>query len=475
MAQIRTDATTQHRRAFLKQSAAVVLAFGGLAQAGRTLGSGGEALRLDRHGPLRPDPLGILDLPEGFEYRVIARVGERMADGLFVPGLPDGMAAFPGPGGSTLVVCNHELSYGSTESPFRGGVPAAVRPKIWDGGSGRPLPGGTTTIQYDTRSGEVIGQHLSLAGTERNCAGGPTPRNSWITCEETVARASPGEREWDHGYCFEVPAQAMELPYDAASALIDPVPIRGMGRFNHEACATSPTTGFVYLTEDRHDGLIYRYKPRDPDRLAEGGALQALVVVDRPSLDTRNWLESGATIEVGDRFAIEWLDMDNVEAPEDDLRLRGFAAGAARFARGEGMWLGVSDHEGIDVPTVFFACTNGGRAEAGQLWKLHLPGDDSERSDRSGVLELFVEPNDRSVLENADNIAQAPNGDLYVCEDGRDDQFVLAVSPNGSVSKFARNATGTSELAGVCFSPDGSTMFVNIQTKGLTLAVSGPF
>ena len=32
-----------------------------------------------------------------------------------------------------------------------------------------------------------------------------------------------------------------------------------------------------------------------------------------------------------------------------------------------------------------------------------------------------------------------------------------------------------SEFAGPCFSPDGRTLFVNIQGDGLTLAISGPF
>lgn len=63
-----------------------------------------------RYGPLLSDPKGVFDLPKGFSYQIIARRGDEMADGLLVPGQPDGMASFKGPDGLTLVVCNHELA-----------------------------------------------------------------------------------------------------------------------------------------------------------------------------------------------------------------------------------------------------------------------------------------------------------------------------------------------------------------------------
>lgn len=464
---------SESRRMFLKRTGAVALGFAGLQASHASGRVASIAGRTGRYGPLRSDPQGIFDLPRGFEYEVISRVGNRMADGLRVPGLPDGMAAFPGPDGSTLIVRNHELSYGHEQSPFVDGkVPAEIRESVWDHGSGQPLAGGTTTIMYDTKNARMISEHLSLAGTERNCAGGPTPRNSWITCEETVSLSEDGKRERNHGFCFEVPARALgDRLYD----VVKPEAIYDMGRFNHEACATSPSTGIVYQTEDAHDGLIYRYKPRNPDVLTEGGVLQALVIEGRPALDTRNWPESGATVRVGERLGVTWMDMDNVLAPKDDLRIRGFARGAAKFARGEGMWMGTTQQAGRTVPTVFFACTNGGSAKAGQIWKLHLPGDESEWNDQAGELELFVEPNDRSVIEHADNIAQSPWGDLFVCEDGGGSQYLLSITPEGDVHQFGRNAMSESELAGVCFSPDGSTMFVNIQHDGLTLAIRGPW
>ena len=95
--------------------------------------------------------------------------------------------------------------------------------------------------------------------------------------------------------------------------------------------------------------------------------------------------------------------------------------------------------------------------------------------DRPGALELFVEPNDTNVLDQVDNIAIAPSGHLILCEDGPDENFVRGVTPSGAVYPFIRNAMNDSEFAGATFSPDGTTLFVNIQRPGLTLAISGPW
>lgn len=454
------------RRFFLKTAGAFGLGFTGLQSA---LGHGfrkadAPAVR-DGYGPLLPDPEHILDLPEGFTYRILARAGELMQDGLYVPAAADGMAAFPGPKGLTLLVCNHEVSAGrpadqgafGSDLGLVGRLPAD---RFYDiGRDAGPCLGGTTTIVYDTVSGRKLGQHLSLAGTLTNCAGGPTPWNTWLTCEENTQRAGDFCRE-DHGYVFEVPASAKP-------GLAEPVPLRDMGRFRHEAVAVDPRTGVIYLTEDLGDGLLYRFLPHEPGRLRAGGRLQALAVRDAPSFDTRNW--DAQTVAAGDVLAVDWVDLDDVEAPEDDLRHRGFAAGAARFARGEGMW------HGNDA--VYFACTSGGVARKGQIWR-YLPSPvegHPEEARQPGRLELFVEPNDGALVENADNLTVAPWGDLIVCEDGPGDNFLFGVTPSGDIYKVARNAATPGELAGLTFSPDGTTLFVNIQRDGLTLAISGPW
>lgn len=440
------------RRQFLKTSGAFALGFAGLQS---LIGCQSfPAQARERFGPLVSDPAGIMDLPEKFRYKIVSRKGDQMSDRFYVPGAPDGMATFAGPQGETIVIRNHEVNLDADPEMGAFGTENVLADRIdpvllYDAGTGGgPALGGTTTFVYDTAKQEIVAQYLSLAGTLRNCAGGPTPWNTWITCEETTHLAGDALAQ-DHGYVFQVPASI-------TPQIARPVPIRAMGRFNHEAVAVDPATNVIYQTEDEHDSLIYRFIPRDPANLEMGGRLQALQVVGSPSLDTRNW--DTQTVTVGAQMNVRWIDLDEVEAPLNDLRLRGFDQGAARFARGEGMWYGND--------AVYFACTNGGSAKCGQIWRL-IPAEDR--------LELFVEPNDPGLIENADNLTVTPWGDLIVCEDGSNEQFLVGITPEGELYKFARNAVSDSELAGATFSPDGTTLFVNIQWDGLTLAITGPW
>ena len=436
------------RRSFLYHTSSIALGFSGL----RRLSAGdAKSLRTRGYGPLIADRDKILDLPGGFSYEIIGRAGETMSDGLILPGSPDGMAAFPGNGDEVVVVRNHEVSAGSSSGQGAFGRRNELLNKInkdrfYDSGKKSPCLGGTSTFVYDTQKKAVVRQFLSLAGTIRNCAGGPTPWNSWITCEETVVK-SGGNLARDHGWCFDVPAT--DRP-----ELADPVPLKAMGRFNHEAVAVDPETGEVFETEDRHEGLIYRFVPKVKGKLAEGGKLYALKVKGKPSLDTRNW--SQPTFSVGDSKEIEWIEMKEVESPRDDLRIRGFKDGAACFARGEGMW--------YSKGSIFIACTNGGKKQRGQIWKL-----------TRNKIELYSEPNDADLVDNCDNLTVAPWGDLILCEDGKGDQFLDVITPEGKIFKLAKNAKSSGEFAGVCFSPDGSTLFVNMQREGLTLAITGPW
>ena len=450
------------RRYFLKTAGAFALGFTGLHTfVDKTMGG----VPPNGFGPLRSDPQGVLDLPKDFRYEIISRAGERMQDGFYVPADADGMAAFPGPDGLTLLVRNHEVSSGVSagQGAFGSGneqLSKISAEQFYDSGrqAGQPCLGGTTTLVYNTKRRKLVRQHLSLAGTLRNCAGGPTPWNSWITCEETVERAG-GYNAQDHGFNFEVPASAKP-------GLADPVPLKEMGRFRHEAVAVDPSTGIVYQTEDRHEGLIYRYLPNEPGKLAQGGRLQALMITDHPSLDLRNW-EGGSTVTPGTQLPVDWIDLENVLSPEDDLRFRGYEQGAARFARGEGMWYGDG--------ALYFACTNGGRQKKGQIWRYVPESVEASEYGAPGTLELFVEPDDGDVVDNADNLTVAPWGDLIVCEDGSGEQYLVGITPEGEIYKFAHNAVSDSEFAGATFSPDGTTLFVNIQGEGLTLAIEGPW
>lgn len=464
----RTMKDAVSRRHFLKTAGLVSLGFTGLQIF--SCGSEGVARRRPhrhkKYGPLISDPHGILDLPRGFSYKIISKQGARMSDGLMVPGKPDGMATFPGPNGKTILIRNHELDLemhglGAFGKDHKG--ISLVNPEmVYDLGRGEvPGLGGTTTLVYDTNTRQVELEYLSLAGTIRNCAGGPTPWNSWLSCEETVVRH--GYRlEKDHGYVFEVPARAHKM-------IAPPVPIRAMGRFQHEAVGVDPRTSIVYQTEDQLDGLIYRYIPHVPEQLHQGGRLQVLAVDGYPTYDTRNWKElKTPPFPVNVPMEVEWLDIDDIDSPEDDLRFRGARMGAAVFGRGEGMWFGENE--------CFFACTVGGKKKQGQIFR-YIPspyeGTDREHEE-PGTLELYSEPNNSNLLQNCDNLTLAPDGDLIVCEDTLGARIV-GISPKGEYYTLAQNMRFNSEFAGVTFSPDGTTLFVNIQHVGLTFAITGPW
>ena len=448
------------RRNFIQNTAVISLGFLGLSRCVSAKSSGTE---LFRYGALQEDPAGYLDLLAGFKYQIISKGGTTMNDGLLLPGMPDGMAAFPSTSGKVILIKNHELSPKS----FRYGafgdqnerLAQLDKASLYDYGHGEiPSLGGTSTLIYDETTGQVELEYLSLAGTNRNCAGGPTPWGSWISCEEDVSKSSRSA-EKDHGYNFEVAASEKII-------MSAPVPIRAMGRFNHEAICIDPTSGIVYQTEDRGDSLIYRYLPHRLGDLHQGGRLQILCIREAKSLDTRNWNEK--TFELAESKEVYWIDIDDVESPEDDLRYRGYDQGAARFARGEGMWYGQGE--------LFFACTSGGPDELGQVFKyIPSPHEGTDReSDDPAQLILFAESDDKHILKNCDNLTVAPWGDIILCEDHKD-AYLRGITPEGQIYTLGHNVGHKSEFAGATFSPSGQTLFVNIQGPGHTLAITGPW
>lgn len=88
----------------------------------------------------------------------------------------------------------------------------------------------------------------------------------------------------------------------------------------------------MYQTEDRHDSLIYCFIPDVPGELAQGGRLQAMVIRDMKSADTRNWKQwtdkvfpwTYDAVAVGQKMEVAWVDIQNIESPKDDLYLQGF-------------------------------------------------------------------------------------------------------------------------------------------------------
>lgn len=407
------------------------------------LTSGKQAFA-DKVGSLIPDPQGVLDLPQGFQYKILSSVGETMNDGYLVPNQHDGMAAFPGKDGATILVRNHEIHPLQAQNPLPESLPQ------YD----RNCSGGTTTLIID-RNRNLQQHYLSLAGTNRNCAGGTTPWGSWISCEEEISTPYPppgysleqllsvwGKVSMKHGYNFEVPASATEL--------VQPIPLKAMGRFRHEAIATDPKTGYIYQTEDRNNSCLYRFRPDQPGKLQAGGILEALAIEKMPKIDT------GVNFPVGEPQPVNWIKLEDVDPEHDTLRNEAQTKGAAIFRRGEGICYANGEF--------YWTCTNGGNVGVGQIFRYNP---------RRETVELFVESPGMGVLDYPDNLTLAPFGDLIVCEDGWGEQFLVGITPEGNYYKFARNALNNSEFAGVCFSPNGQTMFVNIYNPGMTLAIWG--
>lgn len=436
------------RRDLLRNSAltGATLAAGSLFS-GLALG-GTAAAGPKGYGPLLADPDGLLDLPEGFKYAVLAKGGSGYAtgyttydDGQKLAGDADGAASFAIAGNRTAIVLNHELS--NTELPER-------VPTTFDGG---PVPtydagtaGGTSTIVLDRR-GQVLSVVPSLAGTFNNCAGGPTPWGTWLTCEETQATlAKP------HGYIFEV---------DPAGVLTVADPYLAMGRFQHEAVAIDPETSYAYMTEDNNNGLLYRYVPTDTSQeygsLGNGGTVTAM--------KAQGLLRLGEVKSVGTSVPITWVAIPDGGSPDRlNLNQAWTNEQVTRSRKLEGIWYG----EG----KVYFTSADEsipGVDHQGQVWMLD-PAEDTI------TLVAYI-PTGHPTFDRPDNITVTPWGQLLLCEDGNGEQYLIGCEPsNGDLWPFARNAMpDPSEFCGANFSPDGRTLFVSIQNPSTTFAITGPW
>ncbi|MEU6244594.1 alkaline phosphatase PhoX [Streptomyces sp. NPDC047024] len=425
--------------------------FAGTAAA-RSLGRTG-------YGPLVPDPDGLLDLPKGFRYRVLSREGAPLRSGEGpVPSNHDGMAAFAGRGGRTHLVRNHE------NRPT-----AKIRVPAVEGLTYDPEGhGGCTALELDSRN-RVLSERVAIAGTAVNCAGGRTPWGTWLTCEETEDRAGDNGHTKDHGFIFEV------HPTDPHRT--GAVPLTAMGRFQHEAIAIDPRTGVVYETEDaflKPFGLFYRFLPHKPlggvGSLRAGGRLQAMRVPGVPDLSTVQ--ETGASFD-----GVEWVDVPDPLAAATPTRLQDYGPGGITHAQKlEGCYWGGT--------CVYFVSSFAHRAEGsaadhyGQIWRY-----DPHRRRLTLVIVFGPDTDVQLPGESPDNICLAPSGGLMVCEDGNGAQHVFGVTRGGEVYAMARGRQniGTpeqpewGEFAGVTFSPDGETMYVNCYTPGTTFAVTGPW
>jgi secreted PhoX family phosphatase len=441
-----------NRRSFIKSTALAFAGSGSIAQVvlSTSPASARPQAPFKGYGPLVVDPNGLLDLPKGFSYRVLSREGDSMGASL-VPGSHDGMAAFRAPAGGTWLVRNHEVDGEDVEEDGVLPVPH-VAGKIYDPEG----VGGTTTLLVG-RDGQLLDQRVSLAGTTTNCAGGVTPWDTWLTCEE-----DDGTLAKPHGYVFEVDPRLGG----------NPNPIKAMGRFEHEAVSFD-RHGRAYLTEDAGGpfGCLYRFAPKKPGRgcgsLHAGGKLTAMKVA---GIDT----DLSIVQDAGLVLPVSWIDVPNVDPGDDDAPVREqvILAGATPIQKAEGLWTGLDG-------SVWFVSSRGdgpdaedeedrsAAVHAGQIWKY---------DPHAGTIELVVIFPGGSPYDGPDNITVSPYGYALACTDGEDDQYLVGVNEAGDTFEFAKNPAGDDEFAGATFSPDGETLYVNIQGQpALTFAVVGPF
>jgi secreted PhoX family phosphatase len=459
------------RRAFLRGGAALI---GTTALATAVPGAiTREAFAASDHKSSYGTPVPAIDeatgrplilLPPGFKYWSFGWTGDPLDNGTRTPSLHDGMAVIRSFGRWLVLVRNHETDSGTPFMPVYYSNSAS---------------GGTTNLVFDLKTRRFVSAFPTLSGTVRNCAGGLTPWGTWLTCEEST-RLSTGPGGRKHGYVFDVGPLAGS-----------PTPLTAMGRFSHEAVAVDPKTEIVYETEDGPSwpgdtaSGVYRFIFKYPG--SPLGTLQMMKVTGEP--DLQNYADLRKTLKV------EWVDIAEPDPPTDAANAilpghaspfqQGKAKGGTSFRRPEGCWYGDGK--------IFFLDTTGGPLQEGQVFEYDI---------KRGTLKLIYVSTDAAVLENPDNLVVTPDGGILLCEDNSGPTTNpgerLLLLEDGKITEFARSnlnftASGIgpytrpengvtyttdmrqNEWAGACFSPDGDWLFVNIQTPGITFAITGPW
>ncbi|MEU9703398.1 alkaline phosphatase PhoX [Streptomyces sp. NPDC047981] len=471
-----------NRREFAKQStaagaglvltgtvAALATAPEALATPDDRLDAEAQAASGDRHhdhrlgyGPLVEDPEGVLALPAGFTYRVITHSGvTKLESGEFSPSNHDGTATFAGPRGTTLLVNNHELK--GVRSRWKHPVPL-TEGLVYD-----PAASGGCTVVEVHRDGTVA-EWVGIAGTSTNCAGGRTSWGTWLTCEENSDRAGENGMTKDHGYVFEVD------PRDRRANRA-PKPIKAFGRYDHEAVVIDPKRGHAYLTEDADEpnGLFFRWVP--PHGFEHGRGKLRTLADDAGVLQAPRCIDSGGRFvddlsratRIGTVYGVDWVDVPDRDGREVEVREQFGPGEVTRARKLEGMWWADG---GAYIVSSYAREESPGAAHDGQVWFY----DPKRRTLTLQVLlGVNADPDKDGAYDGPDNITVSPYGGLVIAEDGEGVQHLFGATERGRTYPIARNDLNDSEFTGVVFSPDGDTLFANIQDPGIMVAITGPW
>lgn len=375
------NSNTVNRREFLQLGTAGFLLFAaGAATAVRDQAGGDVAAgvsSLGDIGPLQPaDNNGVM-LPPGFRSRVVARSGEKPVRGSDYTwhAAPDGGAAFAADDGGWVYVSNAELRNG------QGGV-----------GALRFSPAGELTDAYPI-----------LQGTSINCAGGRTPWQTWLSCEE-----------FDLGQVYECD------PFGKRVAEVRPA----LGRFKHEAVAVDPVNQVLYLTEDKPDGALYRFRPHRPLPYLESGTLE----VAR--------MHAG-----GGRPFLSWATLPDPLAETAPTRYQ--VPDYAPFRGGEGLV--------YQAGKVYFSTKHDNR-----VWCYHVANNE--------ITVLYdIASSTNPILSGVDNLAITPSGEVLVAEDGGDMQIVVLTPDERVIPLVQIPGHQRSEITGPAFDPAYRRLYFSSQ------------
>lgn len=365
----------------------------------------------DVYGPLLAPDANGLRLPAGFRSRVIATSNQLVAGSTYPWHLnPDGGACFSTDGGGWIYVSNSEV----------------------------PLAGGVGAVRFDA-AGNIVGAHRVIAGTNVNCAGGPTPWGTWLTCEE-----------FDGGHVFECRPGGL----NQYAVAIRPA----LGTFSHEAAAVDPVRKHVYLTEDETDSCFYRFTSAAWPSL-QSGILEVAILTP-----------TSESTPSDPRWRVTWKKVPNPNILPGVTFTRDQVPGATRFNGGEGIW--------YDSDQIYFT-TKGDQ----RVWHLNVVTNEMELL----YDDAFV--SQPPLLKGVDNIVVSRAGEIFVCEDGGDMQIVVIGADRKLAPMLQVIGHDQSEITGVAFNPAGDRMYFSSQRgknpvdlagftgvgNGVTYEVRGPF